>query len=265
MNSLRDAVLAELVGGVWHITSQGRFRRILELGAILPEPDIPEGERWGTAVGPEGYPYVRSIGGVSLFDFRGFEAESYSEEYPTSSWGTFVPCLDSWDSAIWIEIDHECLGPAFISGVELLTRRKAEGSFRRIMPLIEAAHIGPLPCLAFKRYFSVRREPDNSPLVAALKAGRLRASRRQKRSDSMDALQGEIVKLLNENGQMHAGRIMNKLNGQHAGWDVNLEVVERALHQLEEEYVVECMWRLKETPIQSDPPGGGPTPDRSRN
>ena len=75
----------------------------------------------------------------------------------------------------------------------------------------------------------------------------------------MDALlQGEIVKLLSENSHMHAGRIMNKLNGQPAGWDVSLEDVERAMRHFEATYVVECMWRLKETPIQSDPPGGAP-------
>jgi hypothetical protein len=175
VNSLREAVLAELVGGVWHTTNQDRFLRILECGAILPEPDIPDRERWGTAGGSEGYPYVRSIGGVSLFDFGGFDAETYSMQYPSSSWEYFVPCHLSWDSAVWIEIDHESLGSAFISGVELLTRRKAEGSLRRIMSLIEAAHIGLLPCRAFKRYFSARR-PLDGPLVSALKAGRLKAA-----------------------------------------------------------------------------------------
>ncbi len=172
----RQEVLAELVGGVWHTTNQDRFLRILECGVTLPEPDISAHERWGASVGPEGYPYVCSIGGVSLFDFRGFEAESYSAEYPCSSWATFVPCLDSWDSAVWIEIDHESLGSAFISGCQLLTRWKAEGSFRRIMPLVEAAHIGPLPCRAFRRYFSVHREPDDPhSLAAVLKASRLKA------------------------------------------------------------------------------------------
>ncbi len=167
-------VLAELVGGVWHTTSQDRYLRILECGAILPEPDISE--RWGTAAGPAGHPYVRSIGGVSLFDFRGFEAGGYSAEYRFSSWEYFVPCHLSWDSAAWIAIDHEALGSAFISGVELLARWKAEGSLRRIMPLIEAAHIGPLPCRAFKKAFSARREPeDPHSLAAVLKAGRLRA------------------------------------------------------------------------------------------
>jgi hypothetical protein len=168
VNLLREAVLAELVDGVWHTTNQDRFHRILECGAILPEPEISEYGRWG------GHSYVRSIGGVSLFDFRGFEAESYSAKYPASSWEYFVPCHRDWDSAVWIEIDHESLGSAFISGVELLAKWKAEGSFRRIMPLIEAAHIEQLPCQAFRRAFSVRREPDD-PLVLALKAGRLKA------------------------------------------------------------------------------------------
>lgn len=168
-------VLAELVGAVWHTTSQDRFLRIKECGAILPEPDISERERWGTAVGSEGYPYVRSIGGVSLFDLREFEAESYSAEYRSSSWEYFVPCHLCWDSAVWIEIDHEALGPAFVSGVELLGRWKAESSIRRIMPLIEAAHIGPLPCRAFKKTFSARREPDEPhSLTAILNAGRLK-------------------------------------------------------------------------------------------
>jgi len=76
----------------------------------------------------------------------------------------------------------------------------------------------------------------------------------------MNALHGEIVKLLNQNGQMSAGTIMNKLNGFPLGMDVSLNVVERALRQLEAEYVVECQWRLKQTPIQSDPPSGAVKP-----
>lgn len=75
----------------------------------------------------------------------------------------------------------------------------------------------------------------------------------------MDVLQREIIRLLSENGEMHAGRIMNKLNGVPLGMDVSLDYVDRALRHLEATYVVECMWRLKETPIQSDPPGGAPS------
>ena len=42
------------------------------------------------------------------------------------------------------------------------------------------------------------------------------------------------------------------------GLDVSQDEVLRVLRQLEATYVVECMWRLKETPNQSHPPGGAP-------
>ena len=76
----------------------------------------------------------------------------------------------------------------------------------------------------------------------------------------MNLLHSEIVKLLSENGQMSAGKIMNKLNGFPLGMDISLNEVESALRQLEEAYAVECQWRLKESPIQSDPPGGTRNP-----
>jgi len=55
-----------------------------------------------------------SIGGIGLLDFRGFDPRSYSDEYPACSWG-LISC--------------------------------------RIMPRIGAAHIGPVPIVAFKRAF----------------------------------------------------------------------------------------------------------------
>src|ERR1035438_4494083 len=68
---LRQLVLQRTQGGLWHTTRPERFDRILSTGAILPEPDILDSERWANA-GPEHYPYVRTLGGVSLFDFDGF-------------------------------------------------------------------------------------------------------------------------------------------------------------------------------------------------
>jgi hypothetical protein len=37
---LRDRVLSEVYGGLWHTTHPGRFKGILASGAILPEPGI---------------------------------------------------------------------------------------------------------------------------------------------------------------------------------------------------------------------------------
>ena len=58
----------------------------------------------------------------------------------------------------------------------------------------------------------------------------------------MTVLQQEIVKLLAK-GAMSAGAIRNELNGQH--WDVSQNDVLGALHKLENEFAVECLWGLK--------------------
>ena len=130
---------------------------IWETGAILPEPDIPDEDRWGTSKGPERYPYVRYIGGVSLFDFKGFNGEAYRQRCPSSSWGTFVPYRNDWDGAVWIEIHREQVTESVIGGEQLLKQQKAEGQLsRNIMPFIEVAHIGALPLASCKRALLIR-------------------------------------------------------------------------------------------------------------
>jgi hypothetical protein len=153
---LTTRVLRRLQGSVWHTTSSGRFRGILRSGAILPEPGIKETDRWGTSQGSKYHPYVRTLGAVSLFDFRGFDHKLYSAKYPNSTWREFVPYRSAWKEAVWIEIDVSRLGRAFISGPALLARWRADKVGNRIMPMIEAAHIGPLPRTAFKEVFLVR-------------------------------------------------------------------------------------------------------------
>jgi hypothetical protein len=154
--ALADQVLARVLNGVWHTTNSVRFRGILVAGAILPEPPIPDTERWSTSQGPRYYPYVRTLGGVSLFDFREFDPTEYSERYPLSTWKAFVPYCSTWKEAVWIELDIEALGQDFVSGTQLLERWNSIQVGNRIMPLIEAAHIGAVPLSAFKSVFSVR-------------------------------------------------------------------------------------------------------------
>ncbi|WP_439136272.1 hypothetical protein [Pseudomaricurvus sp.] len=142
-------ILAE---SVWHTTTPERYASILRDRFILPEPELTDSERWGTAMGESHYPYVRSIGGVSLFDFRGFDEFTYSERYPMSSWHSFVPCSHRSDEAIWLEIDVKSAAGNFLSGRELLNKWKESEQLRRkIMPFIEAAHLGPLPLNLIRR------------------------------------------------------------------------------------------------------------------
>lgn len=166
----RHFVWQELQERLWHTTSIERLGGILKCGAILPEPDIPERERYSTLGGPRWFPYVRSLGGVSLFDFAEFDLKSYSERCPASSWDEFIPIRRGWGHAVWIEIDRTKVQGNFISGVELIGRWKAGGRGRRIMPYIEAAHIGALPADAFLRAFIVR-EAGSSCEPVVLRGG----------------------------------------------------------------------------------------------
>lgn len=153
--SLRKAVLQRLDGGLWHTTHPDRFTAILARGALLPKPEIPDCERWGTAAGKEHYPYVRTLGGISLFDFRGFDPDGYEERCPSSSWAYFVPCHLAWECAVWIEIDRgQVEPPQFFTGLELLAKWKADRAYgHNIMPEIEAAYLGSIPRTAFKQAF----------------------------------------------------------------------------------------------------------------
>ncbi len=158
VRSLEERVLAEINSGYWHTTSEDRFKGILDEGAILAEPNIPEKERWYVSNGAAGFPYTRHLGGVSLFNFEGFDSAAYTKRYPLSSWQKFVPICCKWDSAIWIEICQKDLPVAIISGRTLLDRWKEGEEGRMIMPIIEAAYIGEIPLIAFGRVFRVRKD-----------------------------------------------------------------------------------------------------------
>jgi hypothetical protein len=156
-------LLSQLHGRLWHTTHPERFTSILRSGAILPEPNIPDSDRWKTSGGRELYPFVRFIGGVSLFDFHQFEPESYQAAYPLSNWHEFVPYRKDWSGAVWIEIDRLQLLPEFVSGDDLLQRWKLEKAYRHsLMPRIEAAYLGPLSKSTFARALFVHSGKNES-------------------------------------------------------------------------------------------------------
>lgn len=157
MKTLRERTLDILVGGVWHTTSQNLYERIVETGGIAPEPDIPNAERFRTGGGQQYYPYARSIGAVSVFDFRDFDLTEYEALYPGHSLFYFLPCRLTLDSAIWIEIDTHAAAKQLISGPDLLRRWKSDKAHARaIMGHVEGAHIGVIPTSAFRRCFRVK-------------------------------------------------------------------------------------------------------------
>gem|GEM_PF-5727473 len=67
------------------------------------------GSRW--------YPFVRHIGGFSLFDFPiGFDLASYRQLCPSSSLEAFIPYTPEWCHAVWLEIDEERQREALLTG-----------------------------------------------------------------------------------------------------------------------------------------------------
>ncbi len=166
---MRKEVLEILIGGLWHTTSPIRFRSILSDKAILPEPDIPNTERWKTFGGPEFYPYVRTLGGVSLFDLREFNPIQYSNDYPLSTWEVFIPYREEWGESVWIEIDYRKIGSNLLSWAEIVTRWKEEKAYKNtIMPHIEAAHIGPIDTNFFKQALLIGPDDEKIKITPLL-------------------------------------------------------------------------------------------------
>ncbi|ATG88372.1 hypothetical protein [Methylomonas koyamae] len=142
---------ANLLNRLWHSTTPERYKLILETGAILPEPNIPNSSRWCTSQGEKHYPYVRTLGGVSLFDFTNFDPEEYGKNY-SASWFTFVPIDYSGGNKIWIEINRALVHSSLIEGKCLVARWEQEKAYgHNIMPIIEVAHIGPIYISSFTK------------------------------------------------------------------------------------------------------------------
>lgn len=117
--------------------------------------------------GAEYYPYVRTLGGVSLFDFVGFDPEAYRAQYPMASWWTFVPTRRDWGASIWIEMDRCQLGERFVSGLQLLKRWNENRAHQHmIMPIIEAASLDPIPVSAFRRVLRFTSESSSPEVVS---------------------------------------------------------------------------------------------------
>ena len=151
-----EDAIETLRSGLWHTTSERRYEGILSRGPSSWSRRFAEHERWGTRCGPQGWGYVRTLGGVSLFDFAGFDVDCYEARYPSSSWREFVPFRRSWGASVWIEIDREKASEALLPGEELVARQHKERAHRhRIMPHIEACYLGDVPEKLFVRVLAI--------------------------------------------------------------------------------------------------------------
>lgn len=153
--AVRDAAdaLAILSGRVWHSTSPARWAMCRDAGLIMAVPPLPDSERLGRADMPG---YVRWLGGVSLFDLRGFDPDAYDARCPSSNWRYFIPFRRDWGEAVWLEVDIDRCGDRFVSGAELRERWLAGDYMGRLMPVIEGAFLGDLPVANLTRAVHLR-------------------------------------------------------------------------------------------------------------
>ena len=156
-----------LRGGLWHTTTEDRYRGIVSSKAILTKPPIPEGERWKTRCGPSNWPYVRKLGGVSLFDFDGFDLQAYESKCPSSSWREFVPFRPSVGSAVWIEIDRNRARGNLLTGCEVRKMwNKHKAYLHTLMPYIEACYLGDISENLIVRVLVIREGDENFRSIA---------------------------------------------------------------------------------------------------
>lgn len=134
-------ISSKLVGSLWHTTSISRFESIKSTGFIEVEPDLPEKERYGI-------PFVRSLGGVSLFDFREFDAQKYDVDFPANSISEFIPFKRIWGRSVWLKIDDAAIAKNLHSGKQIRTLWHDMDSRKKFMAEVEGAHIGNIPVSA---------------------------------------------------------------------------------------------------------------------
>ncbi|WP_040672267.1 hypothetical protein [Rhodobacter ferrooxidans] len=150
MVSAQGFIEQYLLGSFWHTTSSERFEGIIRSGLIMVDPPLPEAERYG------GMPFVRSLGGVSLFDFpSSFNFEIYEADVQLNSIGEFIPFKSSWGRSIWLRIDSEMVREGLKSGREIRALWKKMDSSRRFMAEVEGAHIGDIPIAAIQDAFEI--------------------------------------------------------------------------------------------------------------
>ena len=81
-----------------------------------------------------------------MFDFSDFDEKKYEKSLPLSNWHSFVPRNELEGNKVWLEIDRARVRDSLITGKALLQRWKREGAYKhKVMPEVEAAHLGPIP------------------------------------------------------------------------------------------------------------------------
>jgi leucyl-tRNA synthetase len=147
---LSTKVPTELKSKVWHSTSIENATSIVRQGFILAEPDIDQAKFWG-GKSERVYPFVRSIGGISLFDFR------LPSSHVSKILYNFIPCKSGCTQTVWFGIDVSRLGDLFLSADETRIRWMESGMNRQYMPKLESTSLCPIPISCINSIYISRK------------------------------------------------------------------------------------------------------------
>jgi len=133
VDGVPDELWEVLRGHLWHATSSTNARSILDSKKI--KHDIPEAFYCDA--------FVRSFGGVSLFDFR---VPPNALQLDPSSWRGWLGREKRAPVAVWFRIDvNACAQDSIIEPAALFGMWQCYGGNLKILPAVEAAHVGPVP------------------------------------------------------------------------------------------------------------------------
>ncbi|EJV1663834.1 hypothetical protein AB7W88_03095 [Providencia vermicola] len=148
----------QLLGQVCHVTTYSRFETIKNVGFIKVNPDIPDQDRTGNGK-KDKYPIVRTINGISVFDFRFVTERFLNNRNHRNKWNwVFNWRYFGHEDLVWISINIEDFKECFLS-VEEVTKKGVEGR-RNFIPKLEGAILSDIPLRSFNSISVYSRKDD---------------------------------------------------------------------------------------------------------
>ena len=157
-------LINNLLNSVCHTTTISSFIKIYESKYIYvyPDPKILEHEKYGNVNCPNNNTYVRSLSGISLFDFKDFSLEEY-DKFFKPSYGDlyrFLPIHKRNEKdkiSIWLIIDVT-LTDKYINREKLYSQGSSESKNSQFIPKAEATILGDIPIDWIKEVIIFKKE-----------------------------------------------------------------------------------------------------------
>ncbi|ENX05966.1 hypothetical protein [Acinetobacter courvalinii] len=168
-------LINNLLNSVCHTTTVSSFIKIYESKYIYvhPAPEMLEHEKYGNVNCPNNNTYVRSLNGISLFDFEDFSLEKY-DNFFKPGYGDLYRFLPIHERnrkdqiSIWLIIDVT-LTNKYVNREKLYSQWNSQSKNGKFMPKVEAAILEDIPIAWVKEVFVFKKE-NNELLKMSLQS-----------------------------------------------------------------------------------------------